>query len=321
MKRIFFFLALSVTINYQPSTINLYADTIYTNDGKELKGIVVEDYKDRVIFSTVDGQLTLMKSDVKELYFDTEDQNLISLAEQSKDKGDYVKAFVYYDKAFKMNPDSKSAKDGIVFLQGYLFKKDTSQKEEVVKRHNEFEQRGERAGIKSDEDKFNDDLGKLRSETGITLGTKDGITEIESVRTGSPAYEAGIRHGDMLAAIWGRLVGYMSLREIVETLLEKNSLETKITLERNIDLAVSGSDSIGAALAMRLEGLTVSDLNEGGSAYEAGLAPGDLITKINGGSARYMPLKKAVEIIKKSKDGKVSLSIRKEIVMWGKGGL
>jgi 23S rRNA G2069 N7-methylase RlmK/C1962 C5-methylase RlmI len=46
------------------------SDTIYTKDGKELKGIIVEDYKDRIVFSTVDGQLTLMKSDVKELYFD-----------------------------------------------------------------------------------------------------------------------------------------------------------------------------------------------------------------------------------------------------------
>ena len=297
------------------------ADTIYTKDGKELKGIIVEDYKDRVIFSTVDGQLTLMKSDVKELYFDTEDQNLINLAEQSKDNGDYVKAFAYYDKAFKMNPDSKAAKDGIVFLQGYFFKKDVSQKEDVVRRHNEFEQRGERADIKSDEDVFNDGLKRLQSEAGITLGTKDGITEIESVRIGSSAYEAGIRRGDTLIAVWGRLVGYMSLREVVETLLKKNSLETKITLERNIDLPVSPDNPIGATLAMQLEGLTVSAIDEGSSAYEAGLMPGDLIIKINGNSTRYMPLKRAIEAIKKSKGGKVSLNIRKEIVMWGKGGV
>ena len=34
-----------------------------------------------------------------------------------------------------------------------------------------------------------------------------------------------------------------------------------------------------------------------------------------------MPLKRAIEAIKKSKGGKVSLNIRKEIVMWGKGGV
>ena len=100
------------------------SDTIYTKDGKELKGIIIEDYKDRVVFSTIDGQVTIMKSDVKELYFDTEEQNLIKLAEQARDKGDYIKAFIYYDKAFKLDPGSRAAKDGIVFLQGYLFKKD-----------------------------------------------------------------------------------------------------------------------------------------------------------------------------------------------------
>ncbi|MDP2929464.1 MAG: PDZ domain-containing protein [Candidatus Omnitrophota bacterium] len=297
------------------------SDTIYTKDGKELKGIIVEDYKDRIIFSTVDGQLTLMKSDVKELYFDTEDQNLISLAEQSKDNGDYIKAFAYYDKAFKMNPGSKAAKDGIVFLQGYLFKRDMSQKEEVVRRHNEFERKVEAAGIKSEEDKFSDDLKKLQSEAGMTLETKDGMTDVESARIGSSAYEAGIRRGDTLVAVWGRLVGYMSLREVVETLLEKNSLETKITLERGIDVSVSPDDPIGATLTMRLEGLTVSAVKEGSSAYEAGLMPEDLIIKINGNLTRYMPLKKAMEAIKRSKGGKVSLIIRKEIVMWGKGGV
>ena len=59
------------------------SDTVYTKEGKELKGIIVEDYKDRIIFSTIDGQITVLKSDVKELYFDTEEQNLIKLAEQA----------------------------------------------------------------------------------------------------------------------------------------------------------------------------------------------------------------------------------------------
>lgn len=297
------------------------ADTIYTKDGKELKGIIIEDYRDRILFSTVDGQITVMKDDVKELYFDTEEQNLIKLAEQSRDKGDYIKAFVYYDKAFKLNPGSKSAKDGIVFLQGYLFKKDMSQKEEVVRRHNEFEQKGMTPEIKSEEDKFNDDLRTLRTESGIALLTTGGVTRIESVTAGLPADSAGIRKSDTLIAIWGRLVGYMSLREVVETLLEKNSLETKIALERNVVVRVRPGDSIGVTLSMQLDGLTISDIKAGSAASETGLKPNDLIVEINGNPTRYMPLKRAVELINRSKDGKVDLVVRKDIVMWGKGGL
>ena len=320
MKKILFFLALLVTYNLQLTT-DINADTIYTKDGKELKGIIIEDYKDRIIFSTVDGQVTVMKSDVKELYFDTEEQNLIKLAEQARDKGDYIKAFIYYDKAFKLNPGSRAAKDGIVFLQGYLFKKDMAQKEEVVRRHNEFEQRGETPEIKSDEDKFNEDLKNLRTESGISLITIGGVAQIESVRVGSPADSAGIKKGDTLVAIWGRLVGYMSLKEVVETLLEKNSLETKITLERNVTVGVRPGDSIGATLSMMFDGLTISAVKEGSTASEAGLKPNDLIMEINGNSTRFMPLKRAIELIKVSKDAKVNLTVRKDMVMWGKGGL
>lgn len=299
----------------------LNADTIYTKDGKELKGIIIEDYRDRIIFSTIDGQVTVMKSDVKELYFDTEEQNLIKLAEQARDKNDYIKSFVYYDKAFKMNPNSKAAKDGIVFLQGYLFKKDMSQKEEVVRRHNEFEQRGQVSAIKSDEEQFNEYLKKLRTEAGITLMTTDAVTRIESVRPGSSAESSGIKRGDILVAIWGRLVGYMSLKEVVETLLEKNSLETKIALERNITVKVRRRDSIGATLSMQFDGLTISAVNDGSTAAEAGLRTNDIITAINGSSTRYMPLKKAIALIKRSRDGKVNLTVRKDVVMWGKGGM
>jgi len=63
-----------------------YADTIYTKEGKEMKGIVVEDYTDRLIFSTIDGEITVMKPDVRELYYDSEEDNLLKLAEQSRER-------------------------------------------------------------------------------------------------------------------------------------------------------------------------------------------------------------------------------------------
>ena len=68
------------------------ADTVIMKDGKEVKGIVLEEYKDRMLISTVDGERSLMKEEIKELYFDTEEQNLIKLAEQARDKGDFVKS-------------------------------------------------------------------------------------------------------------------------------------------------------------------------------------------------------------------------------------
>lgn len=295
------------------------ADTIYTKDNKEIKGIVVEEYKDRVLMSTVDGERTIPKTDIRELYFDTEEQNLIKLAEQARDRGDFIKAFVYYDKAFKINPDSRQAKDGIVFLQGYLFKKDMAKKEEDINRRNDFEERGSGpVTIKTEEEKFKEDLEKLRKTSGISLkSATGGVTQVENVAVGSPAYEAGARKGDTLVAIWGRLVGYLSLQEVVQTILEKTSLETKITVERAVTL---NKNNLGVDFKMEIEGLSVADVKDGSSAKAAGLRQGDIITSINGQSTRYMSLKKAEELITKSKDDMIKLLFRREMVIWGKEG-
>lgn len=294
------------------------SDTIYTKDNREIKGIIVEEYNDRVLMSTVDGERAIMKPDIRELYFDTEEQNLVKLAEQARDKGDFIKAFVYYDKAFKINPDSKAAKDGIVFLQGYLFKKDIAKKEEAVNRHNEFEEKG--AGyiaIKTEEERFREEIEKLKNTAGITLQSNTGVTQIESVTPGLPAYEAGVKKGDVLTAVWGKLVGYLSLQEVVETLLEKTSLETKCTIERTVDL---NAKDIGIELKMQFDGLTVTGVKGGSPAQAAGLKQDDIITSINGRNTRYMPIKKALELIKKSNGDTVRLIFKREIVMWGKGG-
>lgn len=293
-------------------------DTIYAKDGKEIKGIIVEEYKDRILISTAEGEQMIMKPEIKELYFDTEEQNLIKLAEQSMDKGDYIKAFMYYDKAFKINPNLKAAKDGLVFLQGYLFKKDLSRKEQDVMRRNEFEERG--AGnsfIKTDEERFKETLEKLKKTMGISLVSDGAKTRVDSVRIGSPAYEAGMRKGDVLIAVWGRLVGYLSLQQVTERLLEKTSLETACTIERSVDLI--GGD-IGADFKMQLEGMTVSGVNGGSPAQRAGLKQNDVIIEINGRSTRYMPIKKALELIKKQDGNVIILAFRREIIMWGNGG-
>jgi len=317
MKKIFLLTVLFIAYSLRPAAVS-NADTIYTKDGKEIKGIIIEEYKDRILIATVDGERSLMKSDIRELYFDTEEQNLIKLAEQARDRSDFIKSFVYYDKAFKINPNSKAAKDGIVFLQGYLFKKDMNKKEVGINKGNDFEER--EAGsivIKTEEEKFTENINKLRSTTGITI-KMDGVqARIDDVVTGSPAYDAGMKKGDLLVAVWGRLVKYLSINEVVEILLEKTSLETKCTIEHSVD---AGVEDFGAEFKMQFDGMTVSGIKDHSSAKEAGLMVGDIIVAINGDSIRYTPLKKALELIKNSRNNTVILTLRRGLVIWGKEG-
>jgi len=296
-----------------------YADTIYTKEGKEMKGIVVEDYTDRLIFSTIDGEITVMKPDVRELYYDSEEDNLLKLAEQSREKKDFVRAFVYYDKALKLNPQSKRALEGVVFLQGYLFRKEQAQKEEDVKKREAIENYGIAINEEPGEaEKITLEAESLRKNVGLTLKIEGALPVVESVRLKSPAQEAGVKKDDKLVAVWGRLTGYMSLEEVTGILLDKPSLELKCTIERDVGIRLISGYVIGASFKMEFDGLTVSGVKEKGPSSVAGLKEGDLVSAINGRSIRYTPLREAVNDIRKSTGGIASLTIKREVLIWRK---
>lgn len=315
MKKLLFVFLISglLTVVCGPS----YADTINLKDGGEVKGIVVEDYTDRVVISTIDGERSIMKKEISHLYFDTEDDNLIKLAEAEKARGDYQKAYAYYYMAFKANPNSKPAKDGLVFLQGYLFRKDEIRKEEDVKMREEYERRGPMvATILSDEDTVKEYTSKLKKTIGIILKAGTIAPAIENVIPNSAAADAGIRRGDLIVSIWGRLTGYMSLKDVMAVLLEKPTLEIKCAIERTIKVDVDRSGTTGASFSMEFDGLTVSGVKEDSPAFAAGIKKGDLLTTISGKSTRYMPLKVAVDMIKKLKRRTIDLTFRREVTIW-----
>ena len=294
-----------------------YADTVYTEDGKELKGIVVEDYRDRIVLSTAAGEITLMKSDIRELYFDSEEDNLIKLAEQARERKDYLKAFVYYDKALRLNPRSKAAMDGVVFLQGYLFRKEEARKEEDVKKSEAIENYGAMIPEELDaEEKAKEAAANLKKTIGITLKIEAGLPVVDSVQPKSSAAESGIKKNDRLIAVWARLAGYLSMAQVMDMLLDKPSLELKVTIERVFDVKLDRGNATGASLSMEFDGLTVGGVKEGGPAFLAGIKKGDLITAVNGQSTRYMPLDKAKDLIRHSKEGYVKFNIRREALIW-----
>lgn len=327
MKRKYFVYFLLITGCWLP-VINANADTIYTEDGRETRGIVVEDYKDRVVMSTADGEVSVLKSDIRQLYYDSEADNLIKLAEQARERGDMIKAFAYYDMAYKYDPNSKAAKDGIVFLQGYLFRKEQVKKEDEIKKQEEFENYGV-AKIeeeKSPSEKIKESTDKLREVLGITLSIDNSIPVVDSVSIKSPAYEAGIIKGDAIVSIWGRLCGYMPLEDIVSTLLEKPSVEIKCGIERTVavqlnpdrNMLSSLKDITGSLFRMEFDGLTISEVREGGPAFEAGLIKSDLIVAIDGKSTRYLPLKTAISMMHNTKNNTITFRIRRGLLIWRK---
>jgi len=306
----------------------VHADTIRKTDGKELKGIVVEDYKDRVVFSTVDGEVTIPKSRIKELYLDSEEDNLIRLAERARDRGDYGTAYGYYTMITKIDPNSKRAKDGMTFLHGYLFRQGEIRKEEAIKKQEAIDRYGAliHTGISEIEAQRDAEKG-LEKRLGITLVMSSGFPMIDSITKNMPAHQAGLRKGDLIISVWGRLTGYMKLKDVMALLLQKGAIEIKCVMERTVDVRIAERgffakpmNMIGADLGMEFDGLTVMNVADGAGAYKAGIEQGDFVTAINGQSTRYLPLKKSVKHIKRSKSGTVKLTIRREVVLWRNGG-
>lgn len=325
-RRVLTILLVIFFITHYPMISLLFSDTIHTNDGQDIRGIVIEDYKDRIVMSTVDGEITALKADIRELYYDSEADNLVRLAEQAKERGDIMRALTYYDMALRADPNSKPAKEGVIFLQGYLFRKEQVKKEKEVKRQEEIENFGavKIAEDKSVEEKIKDMESGMRQLIGIALGTKGSGQIIESVRPNSPAAEAGINRNDIIVAVWGRLTGYMPLEDVMRVLLEKPSLEIKCTIERDIALMPDPDKSIvsslkdvtGATFSMQFDGLTVSDVIDDSPAFEAGLKKGDLVIDINNVSTRYMPINKAIALMRGTKNSAIVLKIRRELIIW-----
>lgn len=307
-----FVFILSAALLFAASSLS-WADTISTSDGKEVKGIIVEDYKDRVVLSTVNGEKVIMKSDIDELYYDNEEDNLIKLAEQSKEKRDYIKALTYYDMAFKANPDSKAAKDGLVFLEGYLFRKEQSQKEDDVRKREDLEGQMSQKSVEPPKvEEMSEKVARLRKTLGLVLTMKGGFPCIESIKPRSPAEDAGLREGDRIRAIWARLTGYMNLEEVIDALLDKPSLEIKCTIDRVINIEYP----VDASFSMEPQGLTVSSVPEDGRSYAAGLKKGDMVTEIKGNSTRYLPLRRAVNVMKGPRGKSIGLTVQRETLIW-----
>lgn len=297
-----------------------FADTIVMNDNERLKGVIVEEYKDRVIISTMDGEKEVMKSNVQNVVYDLEEQNLASLGDFYQDRAMYRKAYFYYDKALKLNPEYKKAKEGLNYVGTYIQQTDRMRKLDHIKRLNQGKTwRGKPTTgvVKKDDAAIKEDLGIEF----VNVGTDFQINE---VRNDSPAEKAGVKKGDMIVAMWGRSISYMEPSDVKDKLSNTGVMDVQLTIERTYSLdllnaPVSHGNLLGVQLGFsEMEGLIVEGVTAGSVAAKAGLKEGDIFTEIEGESTRYMPLKETTSLINSKKDGRISFKIKRDVVLWKK---
>ena len=177
-------LVLLISLSFVIFSTNLMADAIITRDGKEIKGVVVEEYKDRYVISTAFGEMKVMKSNIKNIKLDEQDSNLIMLAEKARDVRDYNRAVAYYEQALKINPYSKAAKDGLGFLKLQVLQKEESKKKAMLSMQEEIDRYGSAPlPVKSGEEKEAALKQDIEDLTGMFISTDENFPKVVSVDT------------------------------------------------------------------------------------------------------------------------------------------
>jgi len=292
------------------------ADVIYLNDNTEERGIVVEEYADRVIISTYNGEKSIFRKDIRKLVYDLPEQNLVKMGDKYLSRREYERAYFYYEKASKINPEYEPARDKMNYVMGFLFRQRERSKLQDVKRRKEF---GNQAPALSSPKKES-----LYESAGLRVAGENGDIKITSVRSGSSAFKAGLRPGDTLVSVWGRFTKYMSEKDIERVLLEESFGEIKLCISREITLkkdkarGKSYRDIIGGKMNLLPRGLTLTDLKENGPAEKAGLMKNDLIVSLNGEETRYMPFGEAVKIIENPGNSTIRFAVRRDVTIWKK---
>ncbi|NQT32347.1 MAG: PDZ domain-containing protein [Candidatus Omnitrophica bacterium] len=298
-----------------------HSDMITMRDGEDIKGVVLEEYKDRVLISTIDGEKQILKKDIKNIAYDLKEQNYASMGDYYQDRGLYKEAYGYYNRALEINPNYQRAKDGFNHVVTYIQLSDTRRKIDHLKKRNieEIERKG---GEPGDHDKNIEE--QLKYALGIELQKINEDYIIADVARKSPANIAGIKKGDVLLEIWGRPIGFIGPVEVMKKLIDPGVMDVSVTIERSVLLSVRkglgrASGKLGIKLGItEMDGIIIKNVKKRSPAASAGLRSKDVITEVQGESTRYMSLGEVERVMNSRKGDTLYINIERNTIMWKK---
>ena len=303
---------------------SLTADTVYLNDGGEIKGIVVENYHNHIVLSTFEGEKEIDKPSIKDILYDKREQNLLKLGDYHQEKGNFAKAYSYYKKAYDISPDNKEARDKFIFIRSVFLRNPERQfKSDMARKQALFKESG-KVYSPQIKQQNNTPEAMLREKIGIVLYEDNYMPKIASVIPLSSASQSGIKEGDIIFSIWGKMAGYLELDLVIDMIINSPSPEIALTIKRRIPIPrfkglVQDLSDFGISLDIIEEGLVVRAVRRGSDSAKSGLLKGDIITDINEASTRYMPFNIAVLKIEENYlSDKLQLDILRDISLWRK---
>jgi C-terminal processing protease CtpA/Prc len=297
---------------------SLYADTIILKNKTRVKGLVVEEYADRIVLSTSEGEKDIFRNDIDNIEYDTAEQNFMRLGKYYEEKGWYDKASFYYKKAMEANPDYKEARDAYLTSHARIWRDEEKRVKKDISLHTmamEWQRSKNKKTVLSPISKE-----KLLKETiGISLSEKDGIFKIDEVVPGSSAAKSGIAKGDFLVGIWGRLIRHSKPEYVMNELLGPRYSEVKVLIEKEILVPVGAGKNLykelGISTGFEYEGLVIKDIVSGKKAELSGLKKRDFIIAIDRNITRYLPMDKVIGLINSPKSNNIIFTVRRSLIL------
>jgi len=292
------------------------ADTVVMKNGTKVKGLVVDEYVDRIALSTVDGEKHILREEIDRIEYDTPEQNFMQLGRAYDEKGWYDKAAFYYKKAMDVNPDYKEARDAYVASHAKMWHEEERRTKKDIERHT-MAMEWQANKNKKIEGVSKNKKTLVKECIGISLTEYEGIFKIDDVAPGSSAYKADIRKGDFLIGIWGKLVRYSKLEDVLSELIGPKYSEVKVMIEKDIPVPAETDANmykeLGIFLSFEYEGLVIKDIVSGKKGEFSGLKKGDIIIAVDKNITRYMPMDSVIALINSSKNDNVVFSVRRVI--------
>lgn len=297
------------------------ADTIILKDGTKIKGLILEEFKDRIIFSTVDGEKEFMKNALSSAIYDSEEKALLRKGANQFKKGQFIKAYYTYKRAAELNPDLEEARERLYYLKSYL---DTKLRRDILNDVASKKERDEQSPGKTL-------VQMVEEELGLVLEEGERYVFIKEIKENSLLGKAlEIKPYDRIVSVRGEMTAYMGINEVAEILLIPG--EIRVTIERDISLKLNPVTSLfdkipfnkykqilSAELSLKKYGVMFQNLKERGIARAAGIRENDLLFRMNGLNIRYVPLARVVETIENNQAREIDLIIRRDVTLWKKG--
>jgi len=286
------------------------ADTLLLRDGTEVKGLILNEYKDRIVVSTVSGEKYFMKSEIKSASYDSEARELLQKARNEVKRGEYIKAYYSYEKVVEMDPKIEEARERLLFLRKYLENKVRDDIRSGITRGN--------ASVSLKDPKG--PLERLKDKLGITLSSGGKYAYINALTAKAEAM--GLKENDRIVSIWGEMTAFMDPEEVADLLLGLH--ESRLIVERVVPVDLKRDNSvsvkydriIGAKLDLERKGVVVVDIDDDGPFANAGIKKGDNILAVDGKDTTYMPMGTLTGMIVEDQGSTAEFVVRRDLILW-----